>query len=89
MAVVLLMAALVVMFIINCAVFMAPTFNPSWGPTVWPFYGILMILCGLCAGIRGPYAIARRQERSGLVWLALLPGALVLLLLVGEFLFPH
>jgi hypothetical protein len=84
-----LMAAFAVMFLINSAVFMAPTFNPPWRHTILPFYGILMMLCGLCAGIGGLFAIIRRHERSWLVWLTLLPGSLVLFLLLGEFLFPH
>jgi hypothetical protein len=44
-------AAFVVMFLINSFVFMPPTFNPSWGPTILPFYGIFMVLSGLTAGI--------------------------------------
>jgi hypothetical protein len=54
-----------------------------------PFYGILMLLCGLVAGIVGGPAVIRQHERSWLVWLTLLPGLLVLLLLLGEFLYPH
>ena len=85
-----LMVAFVVMFIINSAIFHGtPTFNPSWGPTILPFYGIFMILCGLAARIVGLIAIIRRHKHSWLVWLPLLPGLFVLFLLLGEFLFPH
>jgi len=84
-----LMIVFVVMFIINSAVFMVPTFNPAWGPTLLPFYGIFMILCGLASGITGLVAIIRQHEHSWLVWLPLLPGLLVLFLILGEFLFPH
>jgi len=69
-----LMIAFVVMFIVNSAVFMAPTFNPPWGPTILPFYGISMILCGLAAGTVGLVAVTRRHEHSLLVWLTILPG---------------
>lgn len=62
---------------------------PSWSHTILPFYGILMMLCGLCAGIGGLFAIIRRRERSWLGWLTLLPGLPVLFILLGEFLFPH
>jgi hypothetical protein len=48
-----------------------------------------MLLCGLAAGILGLIAVIRKNERSWLVWLTLLPGLLVLFLLLGEFLFPH
>ncbi len=84
-----LLATFVILFLINSAIFMAPTFNPSWGPTLLPFYGIFMLLCGLSSGITGVIAIVRQHERSWLVWLTLLPGLLVLFLLLGEFLFPH
>jgi len=56
---------------------------------VLPFYGIAMLACGLAAGIAGLIAVIRRGERSWLVWLALLPGLLVLFLVLGEFLVPH
>jgi len=84
-----LTAAFVFMFIINSAVFMAPTFNPSWGLAILPFYGIFMLLCGLAAGVVGLIALIRQQERSWLVWLTILPGLLVLFLLLGELLVPH
>lgn len=85
-----LMAAFVVMFLINAFVFMA---MPSLGDGTWrqsllPFYGIAMLLCGLAAGIVGLVAIMRQHERSWLVWLTLLPGMFVLFLLLGEFLVP-
>jgi hypothetical protein len=82
-------AAFAVLFLINSFVFMPPTFNPSWGPTILPFYGIFMILCGLASGVVGLIAIIRRHERSWLVWLPLVPGLFVLFLVLGEFLFPH
>jgi hypothetical protein len=83
----------ILLFVINSAVFM-PLFSHS-GPydrfsqTVFPFYGIFMLLCGLSAGIAGLVAVLRQHERSWLVWLTILPGAFVLFLLLGELLVPH
>jgi len=56
---------------------------------VLPFYGIVMLLCGLAAGLVGAIAIIRQHERSWLVWLTVLAGALVVVFLLGEFLIPH
>jgi hypothetical protein len=83
-----LLIAYVVMSVINSAVFMRLAEAP-WQHIVLPFYGILMLLCGLAAGIVGLIALIRKQERSWLVWLSLLPGVSVLFLLLGEFLIPH
>jgi hypothetical protein len=86
-----LMVAFVVMFLINSFVFMAmPSLGDgTWRQTILPFYGIAMLLCGLAAGIVGLIAIARQQERSWMVWLAVLPFLWVLFMLMGELLFPH
>src|SRR5574341_620933 len=81
--------AFVVMFLINSFVFMPLSSEAPWRQIILPFYGILMILCGLCAGIVGLVAVTRQHERSWIVWLTLLPGLFVLFLLLGEFLFPH
>jgi len=85
----------VLLFIINSAVFM-PVFSTTrnssitwFSQTVLPFYGIFMLLCGLAAGIVGLVAVIRQHERSWMVWLTILPGAFVLLLLLGELLVPH
>jgi hypothetical protein len=56
---------------------------------VLPFYGIAMLSCGLAAGIVGLIAVIRRQERSWLVWLTMLPGLMVVAFVLGEFLVPH
>jgi hypothetical protein len=84
-------AAFVVMFVINAFVFMAmPSFGDgTWRQMILPFYGILMLLCGLASGIAGVVAVIRQHERSWLVWLTLLPGLWVIFMLAGEFLFPH
>jgi hypothetical protein len=37
----------------------------------------------------GLVALIRNRERSWFVWLAVLPGAFVLFLLLGELLVPH
>jgi hypothetical protein len=84
-----LMEAFVVMFVINSTVFMRLPGNAPWQHALLPFYGILMILCGLSAGIVGLISVIRKHERSWLVWLTILTCAFVLFLLVGEILVPH
>jgi hypothetical protein len=81
--------AFVVLFLINSFVFMPSSSNAPWRHVILPFYGILMLLCGIASGVSGLLAMAKQHERSGLVLLTLLPGLWVLFLLVGEFLFPH
>ena len=61
----------------------------GWGHALLPFYGIFMVLCGLASGVVGLIALLRNKERSWLVWVSVLPGALMLFLLLGEFLVPH
>ena len=84
-----LMAAFVVMFLINSFVFMRLSSDAPWQRMLLPFYGIGMLACGLAAGITGVIAIVRRGERSWLVWPAVLPCLWVIFMLLGEFLFPH
>jgi len=60
-----------------------------WRQAVLPFYGIVMTACGLAAGIVGLIAVIRRPERSWLVWLAMLPGLMVVAFVLGEFLATH
>ena len=83
------MIAFIVLFLINSFVFMPPSTNALFSRTFLIFYGILMILCGLAAGVVGLVALIRNHERSWFVWLAVLPGAFVLFLLLGELLVPH
>ena len=54
-----------------------------------PFYGIAMLSCRLAAGIVGLIAAIWQHERSWLVWLTMLPGLMVLIFVLGEFLVPH
>ena len=60
---------------------------------LWSFMGPLgawpAFLCGAAGGVCGLIAITRQHERSWLVWLTVLPLALVLFFFVGEFAFPH
>ena len=84
-----LAAAFVLMFFINSFVFMPTSSDAPWRHVILPFYGIVMLLCGLASGIIGWIAVIRNHERSWLVLLTLLPGLWVLFMLVGEFLFPH
>lgn len=78
----------VVLFIINGVMFL-PSTVAWWQQSVLPIYGLVMLLCGLAAGIIGLLALTRQHERSWLVWLTLLPGAMFVILLLGEFLVPH
>jgi hypothetical protein len=84
-----LMLAFVLLFLINSFVFMPPSTNALFPRTFLIFFGILMILCGLAAGVLGLVALIRNHEHSWFVWLAVLPGAFVLFLLLGELLVPH
>src|SRR5512138_242043 len=82
-------AAFVVMFLINAFVFMPSSSDAPWRHVILPFYGILMLLCGLGSGAAGFYAVFRQHERAFLVLITLLPGMWVIFMLIGEFLFPH
>ena|SRR3990172_1032750 len=84
-----LLAIFVLLFMINSFVFMPARDEAPWRQSLLPFYGIAMLLWGLAAGVLALIALIRRHERSWLVWLALLPGVLVLFLVFGEFLVPH
>lgn len=84
-----LAATFVVLYLINAMIFIPSIINIPWRETVLPFYGIGMLMVGLASGVTGVLAVVRHHERSWLVWLAILPGALMLFLLLGEFLVPH
>jgi hypothetical protein len=90
---VVLAGIFVLMFVINSIVFI-PVFGQGPSPALWlrtllASYGILLMLCGLSAGVVGLLAVIRQHERSWLVWLAILPLAFVVFFLLGEFLVPH
>ena len=76
--------AFVVLFAVNIAVFSLVTDETIWRQTVLPFYGPIMLLCGLAGGVVGLIATTRKHERSSLVWLAILTGLFVLLLILNE-----
>ena len=80
----------VILFLINALVLIPfSAAQPPWSRPLMIFYGLFMLACGLGGAVAGLLAILRRGERSWLVWLPLLPGALVIFLLLGEFLVPH
>jgi len=54
-----------------------------------PFYGIGMLVVGISAGVVGLISIIKNHERSWVVWATLLPLALVLFFVIGEFATPH
>jgi hypothetical protein len=49
-----------------------------------PFYGILMLLCGLFSGAVGLVGITYEHECSWLVWRTLVPTAWALCMVIGE-----
>jgi hypothetical protein len=63
--------------------------NAGWKESLLTYYGVIMLLCGLEAGIFGVIAVTQKHERSWMVWLAILPGAFVLLLMLREVLLPY
>jgi len=84
-----LMAAFVVLFIMDATVFMPSTVVMPWRQAVLRFYGIAMMTCEAAAGIVGLIAVVRRHERSWLVWLTMLAGLWLIVFMLGEFLVPH
>jgi hypothetical protein len=50
---------------------------------------VLGILCGLAAFVTSLIALIKQKERALLSYLPLILGALLLFLLVGEFVFPN
>ena len=86
-----LAAIFVVLWIINTAVFifMPRTVLAPWRQIVLPFYGIIMMLSGFAAGVIGLVSVIRLNERSWLVWLAMLFGLFALVVILGEILVPH
>lgn len=57
--------------------------------TYMPYYGIAMLLVGFSAGIVALVAVIRQRERSLVTMLTVLPALFVVVLLVGELVFPH
>lgn len=80
----------VILFLINALILIPfSAALPTWSRPLMIFYGLFMMACGLGGAVAGLLALLRHGERSWLVWLPLLPGALVIFLLLGEFLVPH
>ncbi len=84
-----LAATFAILFILNSVLFVSGLLRLPGQETWGPFYALLMIGCGLAAGVVGLIAVLRQRERSWAVWLAILPGLFMLTLLLGEFLVPH
>jgi cytochrome bd-type quinol oxidase subunit 2 len=82
----------VLLFIVNAIVFIPAARGEAtarWVQVSLPNLGIFLVLSGLAAGILGLIAIIKQRERSWLVWLAILPSAFILLLLLGDLLLAH
>ena len=56
-----------------------PEGNPWW----WQLFGVSALVCMAASGVAGLIAVVRKHERS---WMVIVPGALVLLVAVGEML---
>jgi hypothetical protein len=54
------------------------------GGLVLSLYGIVLLLCGLCGRDVGLIAVVARRERSGFVWLTMVPGLVAFIFLIGE-----
>ena len=74
-------ASFVAMFLINSLVLMSA---PIAIRAVAIAYGFLFVAVGLGSGAVSFLALAYKHEKSALVWAALLPGALMAFLVVGE-----
>jgi hypothetical protein len=84
-----LLGLFALLFLINQTLFM-PAPEPLPLPRLLLIvYGLLLILTGLACGAMGLISLIRERDRSWLVWLAVIPGAMILFFLLGEFLFPH
>lgn len=82
----------VTLFLINGIVFVpaaAGLQTAPWVLALLPYFGLLVALSGLAAGLAALAAILRARERSWLVWLTVLPLAVLLFMLLGELLLPH
>jgi hypothetical protein len=76
----------VVLFIANVVVFSFVSDETFWRATILPFYGPIMLLCGLAGGFVGLLAVFRKHEHSLLIWLAIFMGLFVVILTLNEFL---
>ena len=78
--------ACVVLIIITATMVMNTQVNEAGPQSAAPNMGIPIVFFGLAAGIVGLIAVIRQHERSWLVWLALLPGIVSIVLLIRDLL---
>lgn len=57
--------------------------------TVLIAFSWLGLSTGFVASILATIALVRHKDRTVLVWLCLIPGAFLVVFLLGEFLLPH
>ncbi|MFC2064599.1 hypothetical protein ACFLXB_05850 [Chloroflexota bacterium] len=74
---------------INATFLMGRTRDVPWRTTIMPYYGGLLMVCGLIGGFLGLLAVTRERERSWMVWISILLGLLIFLFLIAEFVFPR
>ena len=78
-----LLAMFAAFFIINSTVF------TPWIVEVPRWQAFAALACGLAAGLVGLIAVIKRHERSWLVWLAMLPGLMIVAFMLVDFLVPN
>ncbi len=84
-----LAVAYLVLYVVDIAVLMQLADNAPWRSAVVPPYAIVMLACGLGAGIVGLMAILRQHERSWIAWLGVCFGLTSLLLIIGKVVGQH
>lgn len=85
----------IVMFVLN-GLLVGFVIGPSTNAAViefsrvyMPFWGVAMMTLGAAAGVVGMVAIIKYREHSWVAWATLLPLAIVLFFIIGEFAVPH
>ncbi len=78
-----LSTAFLALYLINSLVLFFLKDDKTWVFGILPIYSLLMMPLGLAGGFLALLAIVRRDNRSRLVWLALLVGLYALFSLIG------
>lgn len=77
------------MFLINGILMNVNVSALWWMNAILPYYGIAMIACMLAGSITGVVAWRRAHDTSFAVVVTMLPLVGLILLIIGEFAFPH
>ena len=84
-----LVAALVVLFIVNVLMLTISPVAAWWMDTLLPYYGIITMLVGLIGGSTGAVAWMRAHDHALTVGASMLPLFGVVVFIIGELVFPH